>query len=148
MLEMGKIVYKANQGEELLARLRKLNELASKAYTHKVILKMGYAHFYNIEKSIKLFSALSEEYSNNNPSKKQEALSEVRDSLVKCYDKSDSMTIYNNKVRSKIIELRKKYNIIEVEGAEKVTNLKAKVLKLSKVEQKEIYEALKISLDA
>lgn len=148
MLEIGKIVNKANQGDELLARLRKLNELANKAYAHKVILKMGVSHFYNIEKSIKLFSALSEQYSNNNPGKKQEALNDVRDSLFKCYDKNDSMTIYNNKVRAKIIELRSKYHLVEVEGNEVVANLKNKVLKLSKEEQKEIFEALKLSLEA
>lgn len=148
MLEIGKIVNKANQGDELLARLRKINELANKAYTHKVILKIAVAHFYNIEKSVKLFSALSEDYSNDNLDKKHEALNDVRDSLFKCYDKNDSMVIYNNKVRAKIIELRSKYHLVEIEGKEVVTNLKNKVLKLSKEEQKEIFEALKVSLDA
>lgn len=148
MLEIGKIVNKANQGDELLARLRKINELAAKAYNHKVILKVAVAHFYNIEKSIKLFNALSEDYSNDNIDKKHEALNEVRDSLFKCYDKNDSMVVYNNKVRTQIIALRSKYHLVEVEGKEVVTNLKSKVLKLSKEEQKEIFEALKISLEA
>lgn len=148
MLEIGKIVNKANQGDELLARLRKINELANKAYTHKVILKIAVAHFYNIEKSVKLFSALSEDYSNENIDKKHEALNDVRDSLFKCYDKNDSMVVYNNKVRAQIIALRSKYHLVEVEGREVVTNLKNKVLKLSKEEQKEIFEALKVSLDA
>ena len=148
MLEIGKIVNKANQGDELLARLRKINDLAAKAYTHKVILKVAVAHFYNIEKSVKLFSALSEDYSNDNIDKKHEALNDVRDSLFKCYDKNDSMTVYNNKVRAQIIALRSKYHLVEVEGKEVVTNLKSKVLKLSKEEQKEIFEALKVSLES
>ena len=145
MLEIGRILNKANQGEELLARLRKMNELASKAYSHKVLLKVALAHFYNIEKSIKLFFAVSED---NQRSKedKEEALKDIRETLFSCYSKDDTMVSYNNKVREKIINLRKKYHVIEVEGAEIVTNLKNKVLKLSKEEQKEIFEALKVSL--
>ena len=143
MLEVGKIVNKANQGDELLARLRKLNELACKAYTSKVLLKVASAHFYNIEKSIKLFSVIQETYMKED---KEEVLKDIRETLFKCYGTSDSITIYNNKVRTAIIDLRKKYNIIEVEGAEVVTNLKAKVLKLSEAERREIFEALKTSL--
>lgn len=143
MLEVGKIVNKANQGQELLARLRKLNELANKAYDNKVLLKVALAHFYNIEKSIKLFSAINEGYNKDN---KEEALKDIRETLFSCYNKDDSMVVYNNKVREAIINLRKKYNIIEVEGAEIVTNLKAKVLKLSEAERREIMEALKVSL--
>lgn len=145
MLEIGRILNKAKQGEELLARLRKMNELASKAYSHKVLLKVALAHFYNIEKSIKLFFAVSED---NQRSKedKEEALKDIRETLFSCYSKDDTMVSYNNKVRETIINLRKKYHVIEVEGAEIVTNLKNKVLKLSKEEQKEIFEALKVSL--
>ena len=145
MLEIGRILNKAKQGDELLARLRKMNELASKAYSHKVLLKVALAHFYNIEKSIKLFFAVSED---NQRSKedKEEALKDIRETLFSCYDKEDTMVSYNNKVREAIINLRKKYHVIEVEGTEIVTNLKNKVLKLSKEEQKEIFEALKVSL--
>ena len=146
MLEIGRILNKAKQGDELLARLRKMNELASKAYSHKVLLKVALAHFYNIEKSIKLFFAVSED---NQRSKedKEEALKDIRETLFSCYDKEDTMVSYNNKVREAIINLRKKYHVIEVEGTEIVTNLKNKVLKLSKEEQKEIFEALKVSLN-
>lgn len=146
MLEIGRILNKANQGDELLARLRKLNELASKAYSHKVLLKVALAHFYNIEKSIKLFFAISED---NQRSKedKEEALKDIRETLFSCYSKDDNITVYNNKVREAIIALRKKYHVIEVEGTEIVTNLKNKVLKLTKEEQKEIFEALKVSLN-
>ena len=146
MLEVGRIVNQAKQGNELLARLRKMNELASKAYSHKVLLKVALAHFYNIEKSIKLFFAVSED---NQRSKedKEEALKDIRETLFSCYDKEDTMVSYNNKVREAIINLRKKYHVIEVEGTEIVTNLKNKVLKLSKEEQKEIFEALKVSLN-
>ena len=146
MLEVGRIVNQAKQGNELLARLRKMNELASKAYSHKVLLKVALAHFYNIEKSIKLFFAVSED---NQRSKedKEEALKDIRETLFSCYDKEDTMVSYNNKVREAIINLRKKYHVIEVEWTEIVTNLKNKVLKLSKEEQKEIFEALKVSLN-
>ena len=103
------------------------------------------AHFYNIEKIIKLFFAVSED---NQRSKedKEEALKDIRETLFSCYAKADTMVSYNNKVRETIINLRKKYHVIEVEGAEIVTNLKNKVLKLSKEEQKEIFDALKVSL--
>lgn len=145
MLEVGRIVNQAKQGDELLARLRKMNELASKAYSHKVLLKVALAHFYNIEKAIKLFFAVSEDTQRGNEDK-EEALKDIRETLFSCYDKDDTMTSYNNKVRTSIIELRKKYHVIEIEGSEVVTNLKNKVLKLSKEEQKEIFEALKVSL--
>lgn len=145
MLEVGRIVNQAKQGDELLARLRKMNELASKAYSHKVLLKVALAHFYNIEKAIKLFFAVSEDTQRSNEDK-EEALKDIRETLFSCYDKDDSMVTYNNKVRTVIIDLRKKYHVIEIEGSEVVTNLKNKVLKLSKDEQKEIFEALKVSL--
>lgn len=143
MLEVGKIVNKANQGDELLARLRKINELANKAYTNKVLLKVALAHFYNIENSIKLFNVIFETYVKED---KEEVLKDIRETLFSCYNKDDSITTYNNKVREAIISLRKKYNIIEVEGSEVVTNLKAKVLKLSETERREIMEALQASL--
>ena len=143
MLEIGNISNEANQGAELLAKLRKINDLAHEAYKNKLLLKIAYIHFYNIEKTVNLFKAIKAKHSKES---REGILKDVRETLFNCYDKADTKVAYNDKVRETIITLRKKYNIIEVDEVKTISNLKTRILKLNEDERRELMEALRKSL--
>lgn len=140
ILELGKIINQVSQGNNgIIKRFKDISKLAKYSFENKVLLKMSIAYFYNIEASIKLFRALQEVGN-------EEGIKECRELLFNCYNKELSMVAYNNIVRDTIKNLRLKYKIIEIEGADVVTDLTAKALKLSKEDRATLMEALKASL--
>lgn len=140
ILELGKIINQLSQGNNgVIKRFKDISKLSKYSFENKVLLKMSIAYFYNIEASIKLFRALQEVGN-------EEGIKECRELLFNCYNKELSMVAYNNIVRDTIKNLRLKYKIIEIEGADVVTDLTAKALKLSKEDRATLMEALKASL--
>ena len=121
----------SNGNNEIIKRLKTIGKMAEEANEVKLVIKLDTAYYYNIEASIKLMAVLNEEQR-----------TETRKELMACYNKDLTMVAYNNIVSSKIKELRKKFNVIDVDGVTVVTTLKQKIDKLSNEEKKELLQYL------
>lgn len=133
MLQLGEMYNKLSNGNmKIVSNLKEVTKLASNANDNKVIIKLDMSYFYNIKEAIKLFNVASQIKDND---KKEECLTDIRKALFECYNKdNDTMISYNNKVSSKIKELRQKYNFIDIDGVTVITTLKGKIDKLTKEE--------------
>lgn len=130
MLQLGEMYNRLSSGNmKIVSNLKELTKLADKANVNKVVIKLDMAYFYNIKEAIKIMEASS---LINDVTRKEEVQSDIRKSLFACYTKeSDTMISYNNKVSSKIKELRQKHNMVDIDGHTVITTLKGKIDKLS-----------------
>lgn len=134
LLSLGETYNKVSQGNtKIISNLKDITKLADKAYINKLLIKLDMAYYYNIKEAIKLFEA-SQLLKDN----KEDIQKDIRESLFNCYDKQDAMVGYNNKVSSKIKELRQKYNFVDIDGVTIVSNIKHKIDKLSQDELKDL----------
>lgn len=120
---------------EIVKKLKTIGKMAEEANEAKLVIKLDTAYYYNIEASIKLMLVLNDEQR-----------TETRKELMSCYNKDLTMVAYNNIVSSKIKELRKKFNVIDIDGVTVVTTLKQKIEKLSNEEKKELLQYLTNSI--
>lgn len=121
----------SNGNNEIIKKLKTIGKMAEEANEVKLVIKLDTAYYYNIEASIKLMSVLNDEQR-----------TETRKELMACYNKDLTMVAYNNIVSSKIKELRKKFNVVDIDGVTVVTTLKQKIDKLSNDEKKELLQYL------
>ena len=121
----------SNGNNEIIKKLKTIGKMAEEANEVKLVIKLDIAYYYNIEASIKLMAVLNEEQR-----------TETRRELMACYNKDLTMIAYNNVVSSKIKELRKKFNVVDIDGVTVVTTLKKKIDKLSNEEKKELLQYL------
>ena len=121
----------SNGNNEIIRKLKTIGKMAEEANEVKLVIKLDTAYYYNIEASIKLMAVLSEEQR-----------TETRKELMACYNKGLTMVAYNNIISSKIKELRKKFNVVDIDGVTVVTTLKQKIDKLSNEEKKELLQYL------
>lgn len=130
MLQLGEMYNKLSNGNmKIVSNLKEVTNLADKANSNKVVIKLDMAYFYNIKEAIKIMEASS---LITDVTRKEEVQSDIRKSLFGCYSKeSDTMISYNNKVSSKIKELRKRYNFVDIDGVTVISTLKGKIDKLS-----------------
>ena len=130
MLQLGEMYNKLSNGNmKIVSNLKEVTKLADKANSNKVVIKLDMAYFYNIKEAIKIMEASS---LINDVTRKEMVQSDIRKSLFECYIKeNDTMISYNNKVTSKIKELRKKHNMVDIDGVTIITTLKGKIDKLS-----------------
>lgn len=130
MLQLGEMYNKLSNGNmKIVSNLKEVTKLADKANVNKVVIKLDMAYFYNIKEAIKIMEASS---LINDVTRKEEVQSDIRKSLFACYTKeSDTMISYNNKLSSKIKELRQKHNMVDIDGVTIITTLKGKIDKLS-----------------
>lgn len=128
VLSLGNAFNIISQGNnEIIKKLKLVSRMASEANDVKLVIKLEDAYYYNIEASIKLMTVLNEEQQKD-----------IRKELMACYSKDLTMVAYNNVVSSKIKELRKKFNIIDVDGVTIISTLKQKINKLSNDEKREL----------
>lgn len=137
MLQLGEMYNKLSNGNmKIVSNLKEVTKLASNANDNKVIIKLDMSYYYNIKEAIKLFNVAS---TIKDEEKRNECLSVLRKELFECYNKDkDTMISYNNKVSSKIKELRKRYNFVDIDGVTVITTLKGKIDKLSHDELMEL----------
>lgn len=130
LLSLGDIYNRVSNGNmKIVSNLKEITKLASNANDNKVIIKLDMSYYYNIKEAIKLFNVAS---TIKDEEKRNECLSTLRKELFECYNKeSDTMISYNNKVSSKIKELRTRYNFVDIDGVTVITTLKGKIDKLS-----------------
>lgn len=121
----------SNGNNEIMKKLKTIGKMAEEANEVKLVIKLDTAYYYNIESSIKLMAAINDEQR-----------TETRKELMACYNKDLTMVAYNNIVSSKIKELRKKFNVVDIDGVTIVTTLKKKIDKLSNEEKKELLQYL------
>ena len=121
----------SNGNNEIMKKLKTIGKMAEEANEVKLVIKLDTAYYYNIEASIKLMSVLNDEQR-----------TETRKELMACYNKDLTMVVYNNIVSSKIKELRKKFNVVDIDGVTIVATLKQKIDKLSNDEKKELLQYL------
>lgn len=121
----------SNGNNEIIKKLKTIGKMAEEANEVKLVIKLDTAYYYNIEASIKLMTVLNDEQR-----------TETRRELMTCYNKDLTMVAYNNIVSSKIKELRKKFNVVDIDGVTVVTTLKKKIDKLSNEEKKELLQYL------
>lgn len=136
ILSLGNAFNTISQGNlEIIKKLKLVSKVANEANEVKLVIKLEEAYYYNIEASIKLMMVLTEEQR-----------TETRKELMACYAKELTMVAYNNIVSSKIKELRKKFNIVDVDGVTIISTLKQKIDKLSNDEKKELLTYLQTSV--
>lgn len=130
LLQLGEIYNRVSNGNmKIVSNLKELTKLADKANVNKVVIKLDMAYFYNIKEAIKIMEASS---MIADVTRREAVQSDIRKALFDCYIKeSDTMISYNNKVSSKIKELRQKHNMIDIDGITIITTLKGKIDKLS-----------------
>lgn len=137
LLQLGEVYYRvSNSNMKIVSNLKELTKLADKANVNKVVIKLDMAYFYNIKEAIKIMEASS---MITDVTRKEAVQSDIRKSLFECYSKeTDTMISYNNKVSSKIKELRKNHNMVDIDGVTIITTLKGKIDKLSHDELMEL----------
>ena len=145
MLQLGEMYNKLSNGNmKIVSNLKEVTKLADKANSNKVVIKLDMAYFYNIKEAIKIMEASS---LINDVTRKEVVQSDIRKSLFECYIKdTDTMISYNNKVTSKIKELRQKHNMVDIDGHTVITTLKGKIDKLTKEELLELSDYITTKL--
>lgn len=130
LLSLGEIYNRVSSGNmKIVSNLKEITKLADSANTNKVIIKLDMSYYYNIKEAIKIFNVAS---TIKDDDKRNECLTTLRKELFECYNKeSDTMISYNNKVSSKIKELRTRYNFVDIDGVTVITTLKGKIDKLT-----------------
>ncbi|MDD2273972.1 MAG: hypothetical protein PHH29_17135 [Desulfuromonadaceae bacterium] len=130
LLQLGEIYNRVSNGNmKIVSNLKEVTKLADKANSNKLVIKLDMAYFYNIKEAIKIMEASS---MITDVTRREAVQSDIRKSLFDCYTKeSDTMISYNNKVTSKIKELRKTHNMVDIDGVTIITTLKGKIDKLS-----------------
>ena len=136
VLSLGNAFNTISQGNtEIIKKLKLVSKVANEANEVKLVIKLEDAYYYNIEASIKLMTVLNDEQR-----------TEVRKELMACYNKDLTMVAYNNIISSKLKELRKKFNIVDIDGVTIISTLKQKIDKLSNEEKKELLTYLQTSV--
>lgn len=130
LLSLGEIYNRVSNGNmKIVSNLKEITKLADNANNNKVIIKLDMAYYYNIKEAIKIFNVAS---TIKDDDKRNECLTTLRKELFECYNKdTDTMISYNNKVSSKIKELRTRYNFVDIDGVTVITTLKGKIDKLT-----------------
>jgi len=92
--------------DNLIARVKKISNLAESYTKHRVISKFDMLYFYNIEKIVGIFDLLVK-------NDKQDLERELRKIIADVYKKEESQTEYNNHIKVAIAEFMKDNNMKE-----------------------------------